>query len=118
MGSSLECRSSGYSCFWVGPCADRDSNSDGSPHGILSPARLPIPPSAPGRSNRPMASLVLAPRGHPGADRQTLSCLAILADVRVVVLGAGFAGLELTARLSAEFGDEADVVLIDESDAF
>ena len=35
------------------PCADRDSNSDGSPHGILSPARLPIPPSAPGRSNRP-----------------------------------------------------------------
>jgi sulfide:quinone oxidoreductase len=38
--------------------------------------------------------------------------------MRVVVLGAGFAGLELTTRLSAEFGDRADVVLIDESDAF
>jgi sulfide:quinone oxidoreductase len=38
--------------------------------------------------------------------------------MRVVVLGAGFAGLELTTRLSVEFGDQADVVLIDESDAF
>ena len=38
--------------------------------------------------------------------------------MRVVVLGAGFAGLELTTRLSDEFGDAADVVLIDESDAF
>ena len=44
--------------------------------------------------------------------------LAILAVMRVVVLGAGFAGLELTTRLSAEFGDAADVVLIDENDAF
>jgi sulfide:quinone oxidoreductase len=48
----------------------------------------------------------------------TSICLAILAVMRVVVLGAGFAGLELTTRLSAEFGDEADVVLIDENDAF
>jgi sulfide:quinone oxidoreductase len=38
--------------------------------------------------------------------------------MRVVVLGAGFAGLELTTRLSSEFGDKADVVLIDESDSF
>ena len=38
--------------------------------------------------------------------------------MRVVVLGAGFAGLELTTRLSTEFGDRADVALIDESDAF
>jgi sulfide:quinone oxidoreductase len=38
--------------------------------------------------------------------------------MRVVVLGAGFAGLELTTRLSAEFGDDVDVVLIDESDSF
>jgi sulfide:quinone oxidoreductase len=38
--------------------------------------------------------------------------------MRVVVLGAGFAGLELTTRLSDEFGDQADIVLIDESDAF
>jgi sulfide:quinone oxidoreductase len=42
----------------------------------------------------------------------------MLASVRVVVLGAGFAGLELTTRLSEEFGDDADVILIDESDAF
>ena len=38
--------------------------------------------------------------------------------MRVVVLGAGFGGLELTTRLSEEFGDDVDVVLIDRSDAF
>jgi sulfide:quinone oxidoreductase len=37
---------------------------------------------------------------------------------RVVVLGAGFAGLELTTRLSEEFGDDIEIVLIDRSDAF
>jgi sulfide:quinone oxidoreductase len=38
--------------------------------------------------------------------------------VRVVVLGAGFGGLELTTRLSDEFGDDVEVVLIDQSDSF
>lgn len=38
--------------------------------------------------------------------------------MRVVVLGAGFGGLELTTRLSEEFGDAVDVVLIDKSDGF
>jgi sulfide:quinone oxidoreductase len=38
--------------------------------------------------------------------------------MRVLVLGAGFGGLELTTRLSDELGDEADVVLIDKSDGF
>ena len=38
--------------------------------------------------------------------------------MRVVVLGAGFGGLELTTSLSNEFGDDADVVLIDQSDSF
>jgi sulfide:quinone oxidoreductase len=38
--------------------------------------------------------------------------------MRVVVLGAGFGGLELTTRLSEEFGDAADLVLIDQSDGF
>lgn len=38
--------------------------------------------------------------------------------MRVVILGAGFGGLELTASLSAEFGDDVDVVLIDKSDGF
>jgi sulfide:quinone oxidoreductase len=38
--------------------------------------------------------------------------------VRVLVLGAGFGGLELTTRLSEEFGDRVEVVLIDQSDAF
>jgi sulfide:quinone oxidoreductase len=37
---------------------------------------------------------------------------------RVVVLGAGFGGLEITTRLSDEFGEQIDVVLIDQSDAF
>ncbi|HEY9293020.1 MAG TPA: FAD/NAD(P)-binding oxidoreductase [Microlunatus sp.] len=38
--------------------------------------------------------------------------------MRVLVLGAGFGGLELTTRLSDELGDEADVVLIDKADGF
>ena len=38
--------------------------------------------------------------------------------MRIVVLGAGFGGLELTARLSEEFGDAVEIVLIDQSDAF
>src|SRR4051794_16310867 len=38
--------------------------------------------------------------------------------MRVVVLGAGFGGLELTTSLSEEFGDDADIVLIDRSDGF
>jgi sulfide:quinone oxidoreductase len=38
--------------------------------------------------------------------------------MRVVVLGAGFGGLELTTRLSEEFGADIDVVLIDKTDDF
>jgi sulfide:quinone oxidoreductase len=38
--------------------------------------------------------------------------------MRVVVLGAGFGGLEVTTRLSEEFGADADVVLIDQADGF
>src|SRR5678816_3325497 len=37
---------------------------------------------------------------------------------RVVVLGAGFGGLELTTVLSDALGDALDITLIDKSDAF
>jgi sulfide:quinone oxidoreductase len=37
---------------------------------------------------------------------------------RIVVLGAGFGGLELSTLLSETFGDGVDVTLIDKSDAF
>jgi sulfide:quinone oxidoreductase len=37
---------------------------------------------------------------------------------RVVVLGAGFGGLELTTMLSDALGDAVDIVLVDKSDAF
>jgi sulfide:quinone oxidoreductase len=37
---------------------------------------------------------------------------------RVVVLGAGFGGLELASVLSEEAGDDVDVTLIDKTDAF
>jgi sulfide:quinone oxidoreductase len=36
----------------------------------------------------------------------------------VLVLGAGFGGLELSSRLSSELGDLVDVMLIDREDAF
>ena len=38
--------------------------------------------------------------------------------MRVLVLGAGFGGLELTTRLSEEFGGDVEVVLIDQADGF
>lgn len=37
---------------------------------------------------------------------------------RVVILGAGFGGLELATTLSEALGDDVDVALIDKSDAF
>jgi sulfide:quinone oxidoreductase len=37
---------------------------------------------------------------------------------RIVVLGAGFGGLELSTTLSEELGDEADVTLIDHGEGF
>ncbi len=39
-------------------------------------------------------------------------------STHVVILGAGFGGLELSARLSAVFGDEIKITLIDKNDAF
>ena len=36
----------------------------------------------------------------------------------VVIVGAGFAGLELAARLSESLADEVDVTLLDRNDAF
>ena len=38
--------------------------------------------------------------------------------MRVLVLGAGFGGLELTTRLSDELGDAVEVVLIDKTEGF
>jgi sulfide:quinone oxidoreductase len=38
--------------------------------------------------------------------------------MRVLVLGGGFGGLELTTRLSEEFGEDLEIVLIDQNDAF
>ncbi len=37
---------------------------------------------------------------------------------RIVVLGAGFGGLELTTRLSDEFGTDVEIVLIDKTEDF
>ena len=51
-----------------------------------------------------------APRGAASEAR--------VADVRVLVLGAGFGGLELSTRLSEELGAEIEVVLIDRSPGF
>lgn len=37
---------------------------------------------------------------------------------RIVILGAGFGGLELTTLLSESFGEDADIVLIDKAEEF
>ena len=39
-------------------------------------------------------------------------------STHVVILGAGFGGLELSSRLSAELADQVDVTLIDQGDSF
>ena len=39
-------------------------------------------------------------------------------SIRVVILGAGFGGLELASRLAEDLVDEVDVTLIDQSDSF
>src|ERR1700693_1832002 len=39
-------------------------------------------------------------------------------STRIVILGAGFGGLELSARLSAAFADDVNVTLIDKNEAF
>ena len=39
-------------------------------------------------------------------------------EARILVLGAGFGGLELATTLSEALGDDAGVTLIDEGDAF
>ncbi|MDT4915683.1 MAG: hypothetical protein QOH89_383, partial [Pseudonocardiales bacterium] len=38
--------------------------------------------------------------------------------MRVVVLGAGFGGLEVTSRLAERFGKQVDLTLVDSSDSF
>ena len=38
--------------------------------------------------------------------------------VRVLVLGAGFGGLELTTTLSERLGDQVEVVLLDKNEGF
>ena len=38
--------------------------------------------------------------------------------MRILVLGAGFGGLELTTQLSDELGDDIEIVLIDKADGF
>ena len=44
--------------------------------------------------------------------------VANVAAMRVLVLGAGFGGLELSASLSERLGDDVEVVLVDRSEGF
>ena len=55
---------------------------------------------------------------HPHRRRALLRARPQPPLMRIVVLGAGFGGLELTTRLSDEFGDDVDVVLIDRTESF
>jgi sulfide:quinone oxidoreductase len=47
-----------------------------------------------------------------------IKAMADIARPHIVVLGAGFGGLELTTLLSESLGDAVDVTLIDKSDSF
>jgi sulfide:quinone oxidoreductase len=50
-------------------------------------------------------------------ERTATQCSTIAA-VGIIVLGAGFGGLELSATLSSTFGQDADVILIDRAEGF
>ena len=41
-----------------------------------------------------------------------------MSGTKVVILGAGFGGLELSSRLSEELGDDVSITLIDKNDSF
>lgn len=54
---------------------------------------------------------------HEPGERSFARMLAAMA-INIVVLGAGFGGLELTTRLSEALGGEVSVTLIDKNEAF
>ncbi|HWS46707.1 MAG TPA: FAD-dependent oxidoreductase, partial [Acidimicrobiia bacterium] len=96
---------------------------------VLAAVILP-PVRRPRRGRRPIADTAWARSAFGVAERccrrvdarllrpRVRWRLVSIRCVRVVVLGAGFGGLELTTRLSLEFGTDADVVLIDRADGF
>jgi NADPH-dependent 2,4-dienoyl-CoA reductase/sulfur reductase-like enzyme len=57
-----------------------------------------------------------SPRAGPARRRRPAYDHPV--KTKVVVLGAGFGGLELSTMLSEALGDEVDVTLIDKNDAF
>src|SRR5919198_2675370 len=62
-----------------------------------------------------------SPAGLHGYHRKAASpavMLRVVEKKHVVILGAGFAGLELAARLSESLADEVRVTLIDRNEAF
>jgi sulfide:quinone oxidoreductase len=54
----------------------------------------------------------------PSPPRDRASAYARAIDSKVLILGAGFGGLELSIVLSEALGDDAEVTLIDRNDAF
>ena len=52
------------------------------------------------------------------ATVSTSKSIGYVPRMRILVLGAGFGGLELSTRLSEEFGEELDVDLIDQGEGF
>jgi len=53
-----------------------------------------------------------------GASGTKGDCFGMTMKKRILVLGAGFGGLELSTVLAEAFGDDIEVTLIDKSDAF
>ena len=75
-----------------------------------------------GSWTEPKPYIRIVPQPHEltasGRDRQQPLGRSAGGGMRILVLGAGFGGLELTTRLSDELGDAVDIVLIDKADGF
>src|SRR5262249_45558696 len=60
----------------------------------------------------------LIPSTRGGREGSHMTSSAGKVKKHVLILGAGFAGLELAARLSGSLADAVDVTLLDQNDSF
>ena len=88
------------------------------------PPSVGAPGLAPGRGRVEASSRVLVSLGQrvPGTsvrpEKTCFGVIVLLVKKHVVILGAGFGGLELATRLSESLAEDVRVTLIDRNDSF
>src|SRR5207302_1812877 len=125
--SSWDCRSSGVGSGW--PFIDSASQQTNIMYFIPAPfvafCSLLRPADARAQAGSTQCAVIeerkLSPTG--ASDARSVGPLGgrpggkHVQRKRVLVLGAGFGGLEVSSRLSERFGADIDLVLIDQADS-